>query len=535
MNRRTSLSTIAVIINGSAGSGHDDAMAAAAAREIRAHGARCRITLAKGGDEMIAARRARRWTTACAIVVAGGGDGTINAVASVLVGSGTPFGVLPLGTLNHFAKDMGIPLDLDAGGGQRRAAGCRKQVDVGEVNGRIFLNNSSLGLYPDIVRDREKQQRRLGRGKWLAALWATLGALRRYPFLQRAAAAGDGAGACAPHALRFHRQQRIHDARLVASASAAGSMRAGCALYVAQRPGRLGLLRLAWSALCGQAGAGARFRRAGTGEHGHRHPPQALARGHRRRSDRHGHAAALPHPAGRPERDRPCLRRMPCVPWSIYPTCISAGSTTSLLAPLARPGAPHRARCGGGVGRPDPARQERANSKQARAWLDTLPGPQIIVPGNHDISLYNVFRRFLQPLTRYKRYITRRPRSDLCRRRNRRAGREHGALADLQGRAGQQGTGGRDPAAAGAAWRRTSRASSSPTIRSTCRSATMTTTWSTARRWRCRRLPIAASMCCCRATCTPATPAIRAERYQIERLRGAGGAGRHRHLDARAR
>jgi 3',5'-cyclic AMP phosphodiesterase CpdA len=52
---------------------------------------------------------------------------------------------------------------------------------------------------------------------------------------------------------------------------------------------------------------------------------------------------------------------------------------------------------------------QRAKSEefeQARAWLDTLPGPQIIVPGNHDISLYNVFRRFLAPLDRYKRYIT---------------------------------------------------------------------------------------------------------------------------------
>lgn len=52
---------------------------------------------------------------------------------------------------------------------------------------------------------------------------------------------------------------------------------------------------------------------------------------------------------------------------------------------------------------------QRAKSEQfeaARAWLDTLPGPQIIVPGNHDISLHNVFRRFLQPLERYRRYIT---------------------------------------------------------------------------------------------------------------------------------
>jgi len=51
-------------------------------------------------------------------------------------------------------------------------------------------------------------------------------------------------------------------------------------------------------------------------------------------------------------------------------------------------------------------RAKSAEFEQARAWLDTLPGPQIIVPGNHDISLYNVLRRFLQPLTRYKRYIT---------------------------------------------------------------------------------------------------------------------------------
>jgi 3',5'-cyclic AMP phosphodiesterase CpdA len=52
---------------------------------------------------------------------------------------------------------------------------------------------------------------------------------------------------------------------------------------------------------------------------------------------------------------------------------------------------------------------QRARAEQfeeARAFLDTLPGPQIIVPGNHDISLYNVFRRFVKPLDRYKRYIT---------------------------------------------------------------------------------------------------------------------------------
>lgn len=111
------------------------------------------ITLAQSGAEMIAtAEQALR--DGAPIVVAGGGDGTINAVASVVVGSGTPFGVLPLGTLNHFAKDLNIPLELDAAIANV-AQGVPHQVDVGEVNGRIFLNNSSLGLYPDIVRDRE--------------------------------------------------------------------------------------------------------------------------------------------------------------------------------------------------------------------------------------------------------------------------------------------------------------------------------------------------------------------------------------------
>ena len=112
------------------------------------------------------------------VVVAGGGDGTISAVASVVAGTGVALGVLPLGTLNHFAKDLGIPLDT---GAAVRAIAAKHtiEVDVGVVNGRVFINNSSLGLYPHIVRDRENQQRRLGRGKWYALAWATLTAFRR--------------------------------------------------------------------------------------------------------------------------------------------------------------------------------------------------------------------------------------------------------------------------------------------------------------------------------------------------------------------
>ena len=118
----------------------------------------------------------------CAAIVAGGGDGTLNAVASRIAGTATVFGILPLGTLNHFARDLGIPPEPEKALAVI-AAGSHLAVDIGEVNGHFFLNNSSLGLYPDIVRDRTRQQRRLGRGKWVAFVWAVWGALRRSPFL----------------------------------------------------------------------------------------------------------------------------------------------------------------------------------------------------------------------------------------------------------------------------------------------------------------------------------------------------------------
>jgi diacylglycerol kinase family enzyme len=116
------------------------------------------------------------------IVAAAGGDGTLSAVAAALAGTQSALGVLPLGTLNHFARDLGIPLELDAAAAAL-ARGARRAVDVGELNGRVFINNASIGLYPAIVRQREKQRRRLGRNKWHAMLWAMHAVLRSHPFL----------------------------------------------------------------------------------------------------------------------------------------------------------------------------------------------------------------------------------------------------------------------------------------------------------------------------------------------------------------
>jgi YegS/Rv2252/BmrU family lipid kinase len=110
-------------------------------------------------------------------VIAAGGDGTVNAVASRLLGRDVALGILPMGTLNHFARDLGIPPELKAAV-EVIAAGRLRQVDVGEVNGKAFLNNSSIGLYPRIVIERDRAQRHLGAGKWPALARATWHALR---------------------------------------------------------------------------------------------------------------------------------------------------------------------------------------------------------------------------------------------------------------------------------------------------------------------------------------------------------------------
>ena len=115
-------------------------------------------------------------------VVAGGGDGTISAAAAALAGGDTPLGVLPLGTRNHFAKDLDIPTDL-AAAARTIAAGHVIRVDVGRVNDQVFINNSSLGVYSRAVIEREHTRHRLGISKWNAMLWAALKTLWIAPML----------------------------------------------------------------------------------------------------------------------------------------------------------------------------------------------------------------------------------------------------------------------------------------------------------------------------------------------------------------
>jgi len=176
------MSPIPVIVNTNSGFGQSPQDLEAIAGELREAGIESRIVEAKDGEEIGDLAR-KEVKASVPVLVAAGGDGTISAVAEAVRGTDTVLGVLPLGTRNHFAKDLGIPVD-------RREAirviaeGHRKAIDVGEVNGHVFINNSSLGLYPDLVHTREARSRKLRHGRRSALTWAVLAAMRRTPLLR---------------------------------------------------------------------------------------------------------------------------------------------------------------------------------------------------------------------------------------------------------------------------------------------------------------------------------------------------------------
>ena len=112
------------------------------------------------------------------LFVAAGGDGTITNLVQPLANTQATLGVIPFGTYNHFAKDLEIPLDW------REALGVvlngeTRQVDIARVNDRFFVNNVSLGLYPELVARREERGRDYPR--WKARLYAAWRTLRKYP------------------------------------------------------------------------------------------------------------------------------------------------------------------------------------------------------------------------------------------------------------------------------------------------------------------------------------------------------------------
>jgi YegS/Rv2252/BmrU family lipid kinase len=171
-------SVVACIVNERARSNGAAQLTERVTALFREHGAKAETIVVRHGRELTPI--ARRFAEGgCRTIVAAGGDGTVSAVAAALVGTQASLGVLPLGTLNHFAKDVGIPLDLDAAV-ETIISGESRLVDVGELNGHIFINNSSIGLYPAIVQERSEGQSR-GMSKWVAFVHALYSVMRRAP------------------------------------------------------------------------------------------------------------------------------------------------------------------------------------------------------------------------------------------------------------------------------------------------------------------------------------------------------------------
>lgn len=234
-----------VVVNARSGTGCSPEQA----QELRAlfagAGLDAELVLWETADEMFAAiDRAKDQGTR--LVVAGGGDGTQSAVASRLANTGVVQGVLPMGTLNHFAKDLGIPLKLEDAV-RTLASGRIERVDVGEVNGRVFINNSSLGLYPEIVRERELQQLHLGKSKWRALASATLHATEGRPAMAvRVDAEGEQQVRRTPFVFIGNNRYTMEGLAIGARASLQGGE---LALYLGRRRSRWALVELALRAL----------------------------------------------------------------------------------------------------------------------------------------------------------------------------------------------------------------------------------------------------------------------------------------------
>jgi diacylglycerol kinase family enzyme len=168
-----------IVLN--AGSGRRDAEAARAAIEgvLAGAGRPFRVQPVEHPERLrqLAAQAVDEARAAGGVVVAAGGDGTINALAQAALGSGCPLGVLPQGTFNYFSRAHGIPSDTVEA--TRLLLTARPQpVQVGLVNERVFLVNASLGLYPQLLEDREAWKQQFGRTR-LVALGAGLATLLR--------------------------------------------------------------------------------------------------------------------------------------------------------------------------------------------------------------------------------------------------------------------------------------------------------------------------------------------------------------------
>ena len=147
--------------------------------ELRAAAASAGVEILEISPELDCAHEVReRVRRGTKLFIAGGGDGTVHHVLQAVVHADAALAVLPLGTYNHFARDVGVPLDWREAL-QVALEGETRQIDAGRINERFFINNVQMGLYPELVAKREEHGRDYPR--WKARLFATYATLRKYP------------------------------------------------------------------------------------------------------------------------------------------------------------------------------------------------------------------------------------------------------------------------------------------------------------------------------------------------------------------
>ncbi|WP_354001990.1 diacylglycerol/lipid kinase family protein [Stagnihabitans tardus] len=177
------------------------------------------------------------------IIVAAGGDGTVAGVAHALAGTPAVMGVLPMGTFNYFARGLHTPADATEAA-NAILEGEPHDIAVGSVNGKVFLNNVALGLYPEILDEREAAYKRWGRSRILAH-WSTLRTLLRLRRPMRLRIVADGEA-------QMRRTPMIFIARSAYQLDQFGVVGAQAisddrfAVYIARQTTRMGLLKLAW-------------------------------------------------------------------------------------------------------------------------------------------------------------------------------------------------------------------------------------------------------------------------------------------------
>lgn len=166
------------VINAAAGAFDVDAKRAVIESTLAAHGRQGTLLVCQPAElPQLAAQAAARAVAQRSAVIAVGGDGSLNAVAQAAHAAGCAMGVMPYGTFNYFARTHGIPTDPVAAA--RVLMDARPQpVQVGAVNDQVFLVNASLGIYPELLRDREAYKARFGRSRWVAFVAACATLLR---------------------------------------------------------------------------------------------------------------------------------------------------------------------------------------------------------------------------------------------------------------------------------------------------------------------------------------------------------------------